>query len=165
MSGKGALGMSETLIVAILAGGLLKVVRYNGGISYVMKMLEKPIRSTRLCELGIMFLVAFVNLFTANNTVAIVIVGPIAKSLSERYGCSPKRIASILDTSSCVVQGLIPFGAQILIATGLAHEAGLQVSSIQFLGAMYYPMLLGISMIANIVLAPQKSEAPAATPK
>jgi len=159
LSGKGALGMSETLIVAILAGGLLKVIRHNGGINYVMKVLEKPIRNTKLCELGVMFLVAFVNLFTANNTVAIVIVGPIAKTLSDRYGCAPKRIASILDTASCVVQGLIPYGAQILIAVGLANEAGLQVSSMQLLGSMYYPMLLAVSMLGGIILSSQKRQA------
>ena len=151
MVGKGALGMSETLIVAILAGGLLKVIRYNGGIDYIMNVLEKPIRNSKLCELGVMLLVSFVNLFTANNTVAIVIAGPIAKTLSDKYGCSPKRIASILDTASCVVQGLIPYGAQILIAVGLSNAADVKISSLQLLGAMYYPMLLALSMIAGIV--------------
>lgn len=153
MIGKGALGMSETLIVAILAGGLLKVIRYNGGIDYIMKVLEKPIHNAKICELGVMLLVSFVNLFTANNTVAIVIAGPIAKSLSDKYGCSPKRIASILDTASCVVQGLIPYGAQILIAVGLSNEAGVKVSSLQLLGTMYYPMLLALSMIATIIFS------------
>ena len=151
MVGKGALGMSETLIVAILAGGLLKVIRYNGGIEFIMKALEKPIRNSKQCEFGVMLLVSFVNLFTANNTVAIVIAGPIAKTLSDRYGCSPRRIASILDAASCVVQGLIPYGAQILIAVGLSNEAGVRISSLQLLGTMYYPILLALSMIACIV--------------
>ena len=150
--GKGCLGMSETLIVAILAGGLLKVIRYNGGIDYLLTLIEKPIRHARSCELGIMLLVAVINLFTANNTVAIVIAGPIAKALSDRYHCSPRRVAAILDTASCVVQGAIPYGAQILIAVGLAGAAGAKVAPTSLIANLYYPMFLVVSLVANIAL-------------
>ncbi len=150
--GKGCLGMSETLIVAILAGGLLKVIRYNGGIDYLLTLIEKPIRHARSCEFGIMLLVAVINLFTANNTVAIVIAGPIAKALSDRYNCSPRRIAAILDTASCVVQGAIPYGAQILIAVGLAGAAGAKVAPTALIANLYYPLFLVVSLVANIVL-------------
>ena len=150
IAGKGALGMSETLVVAILAGGLLSIVRHNGGIRFLMNAIESKIKGKRGCEIGVCLLAAGVNLFTANNTVAIVITGPIAKDFSHRYGCDPRRIASILDTASCVVQGLIPYGAQILIALGIAKTAGVQVSSFGLIGSLYYPMLLGLALMFSI---------------
>ncbi len=149
--GKGALGMSETLIVAILAGGLLALIRFNGGISYLIGKIEKMITSPRGCELGIALLVAAVNLFTANNTVAIVVAGPIAKMLSDKYGCNGRRIAGILDTASCAVQGLIPYGAQILIAVGIAKGAGINVPALGLTAALYYPMLLAVVLIIAII--------------
>ena len=154
--GQGTLGMSETLIVAILAGGLLQTIRRNGGIGYLMEKIRKPIRSPRGCEFGVLILVSVVNLFTANNTVAIVIAGPIARELSEQYHCSAKRIASILDTGSCVVQGMIPYGAQILIAVGVAQTSKLDVSSLQLVGSLFYPMLLGVCLIAAIAVHKEK---------
>ena len=150
--GQGTLGMSETLIVAILAGGLLQTIRRNGGIGYLMEKIRKPVRSTRGCEFGVLLLVSVINLFTANNTVAIVIAGPIARELSEQYRCSAKRIASILDTGSCVVQGMIPYGAQILIAAGVAQTSKLDVSSLSLVGSLYYPMILGVCLIAAIAI-------------
>ena len=150
-AGKGTVGMAETLIVAILAGGLLALIRYNGGISYLIEKIEKMIKSEKGCEAGIAFLTAAVNLFTANNTVAIVVAGPIAKMLSDKYGCNGKRIASILDTTSCVVQGLIPYGAQILIAIGIAKGAGLDVPSLKLVISLYYPILLALALIFSIV--------------
>ena len=150
IAGKGALGMSETLVVAILAGGLLSIVRHNGGIRFMMNTIESKITGKRGCEIGVCLLAAGVNLFTANNTVAIVITGPIAKDFSHRYGCDPRRIASILDTASCVVQGLIPYGAQILIALGIAKTAGVQISSFGLIGSLYYPMLLGLALLFSI---------------
>jgi len=155
IAGKGALGMSETLVVAILAGGLLSIVRHNGGIRFLMNAIEAKISGRRGCELGVCLLTAGVNLFTANNTVAIVITGPIAKDFAHKYGCDPRRIASILDTSSCVVQGLIPYGAQILIALGIAKTAGVQLSSFGLIGSLYYPLLLGVALLVSI-LRPQK---------
>ena len=151
-AGKGALGMSETLIVAILAGGLLGIVRHNGGIGYLLKKIESHIAGQRGCELGVFLLVSTVNLFTANNTVAIVISGPIAREFSRKYGCDPRRIASILDTASCVVQGLIPYGAQILIALGVARTAGVRVSSFALIGSLYYPLLLLLALLLSILI-------------
>ena len=148
--GKGALSMSETLIVALLAGGLLRVIRYNGGIEYLLLKIEPLIRGYRGAELGIAALVSAVNLFTANNTVAIVIAGPIAKDIATRYNVPPKRAASLLDTSSCIVQGIIPYGAQILVAIGLARGTA-EVSSIDVLKFLCYPYLLGLCMLISIL--------------
>lgn len=150
--GSGTLGMSETLIVAILAGGLLAVIRHNGGITYVLNKIERMVSGKKGCEFGVAMLVGMINLFTANNTVAIVIAGPIAKVLSNKYHCDPRRIASILDTMSCVVQGLIPYGAQILIAIGIANTAKMEISSFQLISALYYPIFLSVIMILSIAL-------------
>jgi Na+/H+ antiporter NhaC len=148
--GDGSLGMAETLFVALLAGGLLGTIRENGGIAWLIQKIERLANGPRGCEFGVLLLVAAVNLFTANNTVAIVIAGPIAKDLSDRFRCLPRRIASILDTTSCVVQGAIPYGAQILIATGLAKEAGCEVSPLGLVANLYYPFLLGIAVLVSI---------------
>ena len=150
--GQGTLGMAETLIVAILAGGLLKLIRWNGGIAYLMEKIRKLIRSGAGCEIGIFILVSMVNFFTANNTVAIVIAGPIARELSERYNCEPRRIASILDTASCFVQGLIPYGAQMLIAVGIARSSGLKISTIGLLGTQYYQWLMLTALLVSFAI-------------
>ena len=141
--------MAETLIVAILAGGLLKLIRQNGGIAFIMEKIRTSVHTVRGCEFGIFLLVSLVNFFTANNTVAIVIAGPIARELAERYHCAPRRIASILDTASCFVQGLIPYGAQMLIAAGIAQTSGLAVSTAGLLGTQYYQWL----MLAALMLS------------
>lgn len=151
--GKGALNMSETLVVALLAGGLLSVIRHNGGISYLLAGIEKAANSRKKSELGIALLVGVVNLFTANNTVAIVIAGPIAKAMSKRHRCDPRRIASILDTASCAVQGIIPYGAQVLIAVGIAHASSLELSPLALMISLYYPALLGLALIVSIAVA------------
>ena len=114
------------------------------------------IKSSRGCEAGIALLAAAVNLFTANNTVAIVVAGPIAKMLSDKYNCDGKRIAGILDTASCAVQGLIPYGAQILIAVGIANGAGIEVPAFGLTAALYYPMLLAVSLAAAIAIGRKK---------
>lgn len=150
-TGAGTLGMAETLIVAILAGGLLSIIRHNGGISYLLKKIQKMISGKKGCELGVSLLVGMINLFTANNTVAIVIAGPIAKVLSDKFHCDPRRIASILDSTSCVVQGLIPYGAQILIAIGVAKGAGIEISSFCLIRCLFYPMLLALALILSIL--------------
>ena len=154
--GQGTLGMSETLIVAILAGGLLKLIRWNGGIAYLMEKIRKLIRSAAGCEIGVFILVSLVNFFTANNTVAIVITGPIARELSERYKCDPRRIASILDTASCFVQGLIPYGAQMLIAVGIARSCGLKISTISLIGTQYYQWLMLLALLASFAVRQYK---------
>lgn len=147
--GDGTVSMANTIIVALLAGGLLQMVRYNGGITYIINSTERFIKSKRLCEFGICFLVGVINLFTANNTVAIITSGPIAKEISQKYGVNPKRTASLLDTTSCCVQGVIPYGAQILIATSLA--ASISISSFTIIKGLFYPALVGIAILISLL--------------
>ena len=148
--GKGCLDMAETAFVAILAGGMLSVVRHYGGVDYLIRKIETLIKSRLSCEAGIAVLVTAVNLFTANNTVAIVVTGPIAKVLSDKYGCSKKRIASILDASSCIIQGLIPYGAQMLIAIGIASGCGIKLSPGEIISKCYYQQVLFFTMLVWI---------------
>lgn len=147
--GDGTTSMANTLIVALLAGGLLCMVRYNGGINYIIKKTQYFIKGIKSCEFGIVFLVGVINLFTANNTVAIITAGPIAKELSQKYSVDPKRTASLLDTTSCCVQGIIPYGAQILIATSLA--ASISLSSFSIMKGLFYPGLMGIGILISLV--------------
>lgn len=149
--GDGTVSMATTLIVALLAGGMLQMVRWNGGISYIINKTESLITSKRLCEFGICFLVGIINLFTANNTVAIITAGPIAKELTQKYGVDPKRTASLLDTTSCCVQGVLPYGAQILVATGLA--ASVSISSFSIIKCLYYPILMGIGLLISLIFS------------
>ena len=149
--GKGTLGMSETLIVALLAGGLFRSVQANGGILWLTERISRFIRGPRTCEFGVFLLVSAINCFTANNTVAIVIAGPIAKECADRFGASPVRIASVLDTASCVVQGLIPYGAQILIAIGVAKGLDMTIESFSLLKCLYYQPLLALAVIGTMV--------------
>ena len=150
MVGKGTLGMGETLIVALLAGGLFKSVEANGGIAWLTDRISKVIKGPRTCELGVFCLVSAVNCFTANNTVAIVIAGPIAKECSTRFKADPVRIASILDTASCFVQGIIPYGAQILIALGVARGFGMAIDSFSLIKCLYYPPLLALFVLVSM---------------
>ena len=98
------------------------------------------------------------NLFTANNTVAIVIVGPIARELAQKFRCDPRRTAGILDTASCVVQGIIPYGAQILIALGIARDANIGISSLKLVGSLYYPFCLGVSLLLFILVSRKRND-------
>ena len=148
--GDGTVSMANTLIVAMLAGGLLKMVRYNGGITYIIKETQHLITSKKTCEIGICILVGIINLFTANNTVAIITAGPIAREISKTYGVNPKRTASLLDTTSCFIQGLIPYGAQILIATSLASSIG--ASSFTIMKGLFYPLLIGLGILVSVSL-------------
>ena len=149
--------MSETLIVAILAGGLFRIVQRNGGILWVTEKIASLVKGPRTCEFGIGLLVAAINFFTANNTVAIVIAGPIAKTCSERFGAQPVRLASVLDTVSCVVQGIIPYGAQILIAIGVAKGLDLTVDSFTLIQSLDYQPLLALAVLISIIL-PRKAK-------
>ena len=153
VAGDGSLGMSETLNVALLSGGLLGVIRANGGIEFLLKKISLMVKSRRGCEFGVALLVSVVNLFTANNTVAIVIAGPIARDMSLKYSCDPRRIASILDAASCVIQGIIPYGAQILIAVGIAKEARVKLASLELITLLIYPMFLGLALLASILFS------------
>lgn len=150
--GKGILGMGETLIVALLAGGLFASVQANGGVAWLTDVIARAIRGPRTCELGVFALTAAVNCFTANNTVAIVIAGPLAKACAARFGAAPVRIASVLDTASCIVQGLIPYGAQILIAMGVAKGLGVAVDTAALLRHLYYQPLLALAVFASVLL-------------
>lgn len=144
--GEGIMGMSELIIVTLLAGGMLELIRHNGGLDFITEKLTKRVKGKRGCELCIALLVFLSDLCTANNTVAIITTGPIAKDLSEKYGVDPRRSASILDTFSCFAQGIIPYGAQMLIAAGLA---GIKPNEIA--AYIYYPILIGIIAVIAIL--------------
>ena len=152
LCGKGTLGMSETLIVAILAGGLFRVVRANGGVAWLTARISSFVKGPRSCEFGVFLLTALVNAFTANNTVAIVIAGPVAKVCADRFGARPVRIAAVLDGASCVVQGLIPYGAQLLIAVGVARAEDMSLGSFELIKALYYPPLLAFALVVSMLL-------------
>ncbi len=140
-------GMSELILISMLAGGLMEVMRHNGGIVYLMRQLTKRIRGKRSAEYCIGILVGLTNLCTANNTVAILSVAHVAKDLSQRYEIDPRKTASILDTVSCTVQGLIPYGAQLLMAGGLAA-----ISPVSIVPYMVYPILIGLATFIAIAL-------------
>ena len=146
--GDGTTSMANTIIVAMLAGGLLLLVRYNGGITYIINSTEKWIKNKKTCEIGICFLVGIINLFTANNTVAIITSGTIVKELAEKYKVKAERAASLMDTTSCCVQGMIPYGAQILIATALSASIGM--TSFAILKGLFYPVLMLLGLIFSI---------------
>ena len=146
--GDGTTSMANTIIVAMLAGGLLLLVRYNGGITYIINSTEKWIKNKKTCEIGICFLVGIINLFTANNTVAIITSGTIVKELAETYKVKAERAASLMDTTSCCVQGMIPYGAQILIATALSASIGM--TSFAILKGLFYPALMLLGLIFSI---------------
>jgi len=147
---KGIIGMSELILISIIIGGILELIKENGGIDYILYIISKNINSTKGAEFGIAILVGLVNICTANNTIAIVMAGPLAKNISDEFGVDPKRSASILDTFSCFFQGIIPYGAQLLIAAGIAG-----ISPMLIMKYLYYPYLMGISAI--IVIAFGKS--------
>ena len=150
--GDGITGMGELIIITMMAGGMLEIIRENGGIDYVIASLTSHIHSKRGAELSIAALVSVVDICTANNTIAILTVGDLSKKIADQYGIDNRRCASILDTFSCCIQGLIPYGAQILIAAGLAH-----LNPMQIIPYLYYPMVLGIfSLIAILVRYPQR---------
>ena len=125
--GQGITSMGELIIIAMMAGGMLEIIRENGGIDFIINALTKHVRGKRGAELAIGALVSMVNMCTANNTVAILTVGSIAKRIGDRYGVDNRKCASILDTFSCMVQGLIPYGVQMLLAAGLAHLNPVQI--------------------------------------
>lgn len=150
--GGGIAGMSDLIIVTLLAGGMLEVIRHNGGIDYIIRILTGRVSNRRTAELSIAALVGIANICTANNTIAIVTVGPIARKISERFGIDPRRSASLLDIFSCVVQGIIPYGAQMLMAAGLAS-----VSPLEIVRYLYYPYALGaVALLAIVFRYPRK---------
>ncbi len=142
----GILGMSELIIVTMLAGGMLETVRENGGINIIINLLTRHIDSRRGGEAAIAALVTIVNFCTANNTVAILTVGPIARQIAERFRIDPRRSASILDSFSCFAQGIIPYGAQLLMAGGLAA-----IAPIEIIPYLFYPYALGLCATVAII--------------
>ena len=145
--GEGIKGMSELIIITMMAGGLLEIIRVNGGIDYIIEKLTSKVESKRGAELSIAALVSLVNACTANNTVAILTVGDISKKIGDRFGLDSRKCASILDTFSCCIQGLLPYGAQVLMAAGLAN-----VNPIEIIPFLYYPMTLGVIATMAILL-------------
>ncbi len=145
--GKGITGMGELIIITMMAGGLLEIIRINGGIDYIIGKLTRHVNGKRGAELSIAALVSLVNACTANNTVAILTVGEISKDIGDRYGLDNRKCASILDTFSCCMQGLLPYGAQVLMAAGLA-----QVNPINIIPYLYYPLTLGFVALMSILL-------------
>ena len=144
--GDGILSMGELIIVTMMAGGMLELIKQQGGIDFIINLLTRRVNSKRGAELSIATLVSLVDVCTANNTVAILTVGGIAKQIGDRFGVDNKKCASILDTFSCTIQGMIPYGAQILIAAGLAS-----VNPVAILPYLYYPFALGIVAILSIL--------------
>ena len=145
--GKGITGMGELIIITMMAGGLLEIIRINGGIDYIIGKLTRHVNGKRGAELSIAALVSLVNACTANNTVAILTVGEISKDIGDRYGLDNRKCASILDTFSCCMQGILPYGAQVLMAAGLA-----EVNPINIIPYLYYPLTLGFVALMSILL-------------
>lgn len=143
--GKGIAGMGDLILVTLLAGGMLALIRYNGGIDFIIRRLTLHVNGKRGAEFSIAALVCVANLCTANNTIAIITTGQIARDIARKYGIDPRRSASILDTFSCLIQGIIPYGAQILMAAGLAG-----ISPISIIGYLYYPFAMGLVAISAI---------------
>ena len=145
--GDGIVGMGELIIITMMAGGMLELIKQQGGIDFIIDRMTRHVHGKRGAELSIGALVALVNVCTANNTVAIITVGGIAKQIGDRYGVDNKKAASILDTFSCFVQGLIPYGAQLLMAAGLAS-----LNPVNIIPYLYYPFAIGIAATLSILL-------------
>lgn len=149
--GSGISEMGDLIIVTLLAGGMLELIRTGGGLDYIVRKMTEHIKSKRGAEMSIAALVSLANLCTANNTIAIITVGGIASDISKRFGLDPRKVASILDTFSCLIQGIIPYGAQMLLASGLAGISAMSISTY-----LYYPMVMGTCAIMAIIIRSNK---------
>lgn len=138
--------MGELIIVSLMAGGMFEIIRFNGGINWLILKLTRNIHSPKQAEGAIAGLVAFTDLCTANNTIALIITGPLSKQVGEKFRLNPKRIASLIDTTSCFVQSFLPYGAQLLIAAGLAS-----VNPVEIIPHLYYPFGLGLIILVSII--------------
>lgn len=143
----GVMNMSELILISMMAGGIFAVISYNGGMEFILSRITRRVHSRRGAELSICGLVAFANICTANNTVAILSVGGMARRVAEQFDIDPRRSASLLDTTSCAVQGLLPYGAQLLMASGLAG-----ISALSIVPYLYYPILLAVVVLITILL-------------
>lgn len=143
----GVMGMSELILISLLAGGIFAMISHNKGMDFMIERITSRVKRRAGAEMSICALVAFANICTANNTIAILSVGDIARRISEQFHIDPRRSASLLDTTSCCVQGLLPYGAQLLMASGLAG-----ISAMSIVPYLYYPALLGIAVLATIFI-------------
>ena len=150
--GSGASGMFETIMVTILVSAMCALIRAHGGFEALLAFIRRVFRGRVGGRLGVGLLVGAMDIATANNTVAIVMAGPIAKEISQEYGITPKESASLLDTFSCIFQGIIPYGAQMLIAVSTALDLGGEVSAFQVIPYLFYPYLLAVSSVVFILV-------------
>ena len=150
--GNGVMSMSELIVVTMLAGGLLEMVRLNGGMYFLMRRVVSRVHSKRGAESAICGLTAFADICTANNTIAILTVGDISRDISREYKITPRRAASLMDTTSCFVQGLIPYGAQLLLASKEASTEEMSVSPLEIIPHLYYPMAVGVMILLSIFI-------------
>ena len=148
---QGVMGMGELILISMLAGGIFALISHNGGMDFVIKGITRGVKTRAGAELSICALVGFANICTANNTIAILSVGDITKRIAEQFEIDPRRSASLLDTTSCCVQGILPYGAQLLMASGLAG-----ISAMSIVPWLFYPMLLGLSVTITIVAQRKK---------
>lgn len=148
----GIMGMSELILISMMAGGIFGLIKYHGLMDRIVEAIAKKVHTSKGAELSICLLVGVVNVLTANNTVAILSVGDISKRIAKRYNIDPRRSASLLDTTSCAVQGLLPYGAQLLMASSLAG-----ISALSIIPYLYYPMLIGVIVLLTIVFNGRRS--------
>ncbi len=145
-AGRGVLSMGELIIITLMAGGLMQMVKSSGGFEFITNAITRRISGKRGAESAIAGLTVLTDICTANNTIAIITVGPIVRDLSERYGVSPRKSASLMDTASCFAQGVLPYGAQLLMASGLAS-----ISPLEIIPHLYYPMAIGVMVVLSII--------------
>ncbi len=156
--GSGAAGMFETSMVAILVAAMCALIRHYGGFDALLYLIRRIFKGNRGGQLGMGILVGLMDVATANNTVAIVMANPIAREMSRDYGISPRRSACLLDTFSCISQGIIPYGAQMLVAISAAAEMGIGISAFQIMRYLFYPYLLLASCLVSIFLIPERKK-------
>jgi Na+/H+ antiporter NhaC len=148
----GMSGMGELIIITLMAGGMLELIRFNGGVDYIIRALTRGINGKKGAEMCIAALVSIANICTANNTIAIITIGPLAKDIANKYGVDNRKSASILDTFSCVIQGIIPYGAQMLMAAKLAS-----ISPLSIIEYLYYPLgILAMALFSIFARWPKK---------
>ena len=156
--GSGVSGMFETCMVAVLVAAMCALIRENGGFDVLLDVIHRVFKGSKSGQLGVGILVALLDVATANNTVAIVMANPIAKEMADDYQITPRKTASLLDTFSCISQGVIPYGAQMLVAISAVHELGGEISAFQIIPKLFYPGMLFVSSLTFIFVIPQKTE-------
>ena len=156
--GSGVSGMFETCMVAVLVAAMCALIRENGGFDVLLDVIHRVFKGSKSGQLGVGILVALLDVATANNTVAIVMANPIAKEMADDYQITPRKTASLLDTFSCISQGVIPYGAQMLVAISAVHELGGEISAFQIIPKLFYPGMLFVSSLIFIFVIPQKTE-------